>query len=77
MDKEEKKNRKNIKKMLASQLGVDVDDINDDDSLREDLHMNPVDLTDFNQKLISSRLDTEEIDFTQIETLSDLYEALI
>lgn len=77
MDKEEKKYKKAIKKLLVEHLGIEIEDVTDDDSLKEDLHMNPVDLTDFNQKLITAGYDTEKVDFSEIETLNDLYEILI
>lgn len=77
MNKEEEKIKKQIKRILAQFIGVDTDDINDDDSLKIDLHMNPVDLTDFNQKLIEAGFDTEALEFSEIETLNDLCEILI
>jgi acyl carrier protein len=76
MDKEEKQKRHLIKKTLAEHLGVEIDDINEEDNLKEDLHMNPVDLTDFSQKLSSAGLEVEDLDFVEIETVLDLFEAL-
>jgi acyl carrier protein len=65
-----------IKKILADQLGIDAEDIHNDDSLYEDLHMNPSEITDFTESLIEKDLATNNIDFTEIETVEDLLEML-
>ena len=57
-------------------MGLDVEDIEDDFSLIEDLHMKPTDLTDFAQILSKMNFETEDIDFTEIETFSDLVDWL-
>lgn len=77
MNSEDKKNKSIIKKLLAQHLGVESDDISEDDILKEDLHMGPVELTDFALKLSEKGFSTENIDFNEIETLEDLYEALL
>lgn len=77
MNKEETKIKKIIKRLLAECLGVESDDIKDDDSFKEELHMNPIVLTDFSQKLIENGYDTEAIDFSEIDDLENLYEVLL
>ena len=36
-----------VKEVLATQIGVEPDDIHEEDLLSEDLHMSPTDLSDF------------------------------
>jgi len=69
--------KEKILKLLADFLGIEPSDITDDDSLIEDLHMTPSDLTDFTEIMAKSGLDTASLDFTEIETVSDLYEKYI
>lgn len=76
MNKEEQTLQKKIKKILAELLGVEPEDINNFDSFKEDLHMGPVDLIDFLQSLKEIGLDSERIDFSEVETLEDLYELI-
>ena len=76
MDNDFNKTKDIVKKELASFLGTDPEDIEDDYSLTEDLHMKASDLTDFMQILTRMDYDTSEIDFTEIETFTDLVEAL-
>lgn len=66
-----------IKTLLANFLGVDKEDINDDDSLKEDLHMSPSDIVDFSQVLKENGAPLAEEDLEEIELVSDLYEKLI
>lgn len=63
-----------IIKLLADFLGVDPSDITEDDSLIEDLHMTPTDLTDFVEILKTSGIEANHSDMTEIETVGDLYE---
>lgn len=65
-----------VKKTLAEHLGLEVDDIKDEDSLSNDLHMGPTDLSALIEKLESERVDTTTISLTEIETVNDLIEAL-
>lgn len=65
-----------IKKELSEFLGIEPDDIEDDFSLAEDLHMKPTDLTDFMDKIGSMGYDTDSVDLPQVETFSDLIDAL-
>lgn len=66
-----------ITKLLADFLGVDTSDITPDDSLTEDLHMTPADLTDFMEVLTTSGIDTSKLNMAEIETLEDLHEKFI
>lgn len=66
--------REKITKLLADFLGVEPTDITEDDSLTEDLHMTPTDLVDFTDILEKSGIDTTGLDFTEVETVTDLYE---
>lgn len=76
MNKEYNDINKSVKTKLSEFLGVDVEDIEDDFSLSEELHMTPADLTDFIQILSEMKFNVENLDFSEIETFSDLIEAL-
>lgn len=65
-----------IKTLLAAHIGVESDDISQEDFLAEDLHMTPTDLTDFAQVLESAGFNTTKLDFRELETIGDLIEAL-
>lgn len=66
-----------IRESLAHYLGIEKDDLNDDDSLIHDLHMKPSDLSDFLETLQTNGVDTQDIDLTEIDTLGDLVESLV
>ncbi len=70
------KTKQKLKRELSDFLGIEPDDIDDEDSLTEGLHMTPTDLTDFMQILNMAGFDTENLDLTEIESFSDLAEAL-
>ncbi|MGA3292109.1 MAG: hypothetical protein ABSC49_03140 [Candidatus Microgenomates bacterium] len=76
MDSDFDKTKQIVKNELASFLGVDSGDIEDDFLLKEDLHMKASDLTDFMEVLTRMNLDTSGVDLTETETFSDLVEAL-
>jgi acyl carrier protein len=77
MKNEEAKTQKQIiKRILAEQLGIDVSDIENDDSLTHELHMDSADITDFFKSLQSQNIDTAKLDITLVDTLEDLFEAL-
>lgn len=76
MESEFNKTKEIVRKELASFLGVDPDDIEDDSSLTEDLHMKATDLTDFMDILIRMGMDTSTVDLNEAETFLDLIEAL-
>jgi len=65
-----------IKRLLAESLGVESEDISDDDSFSDDLHMSPAQLTDFIELLSGQGLETARIEITELETLQDLIETL-
>lgn len=72
MDTEYGKTKEKIKEELANYLGIDAEDIEDDTSLTEDLHMKASDLTDFSEILAGLSFDTSKLDLTEIETFSDI-----
>lgn len=76
MDNDFANTRQKIKRELADFLGVDMEDVEDESSLREDLHMNAANLTDFMEILTKAGYDTTSLDLTEVETFLDLVEAL-
>lgn len=67
------KNIKNgVLKLLSEHLGIEINDINDDDSLKEDLHMSATDLSDFVHTLIDKGFDIDLNCLNTIETVSEL-----
>ena len=76
MDAEFNKTKETVRRELSNFLGVDTEDIEDDSSLTEDLHMKATDLADFMEILTRMNMDTERVDLTETETFSDLLEAL-
>lgn len=64
-----------IKKLLAQHLGVEPEDIKDEDSFVVDLHMRATDLSDFFETLATS-VNTSGLDLTEIETVGELIESL-
>lgn len=76
MENEFNKTKETVRRELANFLGVDAEDIEDDSSLTEDLHMKASDLTDFMEILTRMDMETEGIDLTQTETFLELVEAL-
>ncbi len=76
MNREYNDLKESVKKILAGFLGIEPEDIEDDFSLTEDLHMKASDLTDFMQLLSSKNYDTESVDFSEVETFSELIDSL-
>ncbi len=76
MNKEYNEIKESVRKTLSDFLGIEPEDIEDDFSLTEHLHMKATDLTDFIEILNQKHFDTESIDFVEIETFSDLIDAL-
>lgn len=76
MDSDFNKTKNTVRQELASFLGVDTEDIEDDVSLTEDLHMKATDLTDFIEVLTRMGMETADIDLTTPETFLDLVETL-
>lgn len=63
-------------KLLAEHIGVEPEDVNEDDSFLEDLHMDPADFSDFIHVLEKSGFTVNSSDLTGIETVEDLIEVL-
>jgi len=76
MNKDYNEIKESVKRLLSDSLGIEPEDIEDDFSLTEDLHMKATDLTDFMQILAQKNFDTESIDFSEVETFSELIDAL-
>jgi acyl carrier protein len=66
-----------IKKLLSEYLGVEEEDINIDDSLRDDLHMSSSDLSDFAQVLSNHSFEINLSELAEIETLEELFDKII
>jgi len=77
MNKEENDLKNKVRSKLASYLGIEPEDVEDDFSLSEDLHMKPTDLTDFSLILEKMDFNPSKIDFTEIETFEDLIDELL
>lgn len=65
-----------LKKLLAQTIGVEPEDINDDDSFLTDLHMSASELSDFVHSLETEGFDISSVDLTATETVEDLLETL-
>ena len=57
---------------LAEHIGVETEDINLQDSLVEDLHLNIAEISDFLQELSKEGIEIEETKYKNIKTISDL-----
>lgn len=76
MESELNKTKEIVRQELANFLGVEKDDIEDESSLTEDLHMKSTDLTDFMEVVARMGMETTGIDLTETETFLDFVEAL-
>lgn len=76
MNKEYNDIKESTRKILAEFLGIEPEDVEDDYSLTEDLHMKATDLTDFTEILSKKGIISDSIDFTEIDTFTDLIEAI-
>lgn len=65
-----------VKEVLATQIGVEPDDINEEDLLGEDLHMSPADVSDFVSNLTTKGFDAKDLELTSIETVADVVDGL-
>jgi acyl carrier protein len=65
-----------VLKGLSDQLGLEPEDINDEDSIYQDLHMQASDISDFMERLQSLNIETGSVNLTEIETVTDLLDAL-
>jgi acyl carrier protein len=62
---------------IAEQIGVDIEDIDLEDSLIDDLHLNTAEITDILAKLSDQGLEVEESEFENIDTVSDLIDHIL
>ncbi len=76
MDEKEEKIKERIKAMIAEQIGVDVGDLNDDDSFSEDLHMSPAEFSDFLGSLSVLGVDAHSMEIPSTSTVEELIEAV-
>lgn len=68
--------RKELIQKLSLHLGLEEEDITEDDSLQEELHMSPADVYNFlTTNAISS--DPESLDLGSVESVSDLLDAVL
>jgi acyl carrier protein len=65
-----------VRETLAEHLGVEIDDIKDEDFFDEDLHLNFAELSDFVESLEGKNIDTHKLEISEIETVGDLIEQL-
>ena len=65
-----------IIKRLAEHIGVEPEDIDEDDAFLTDLHMNPMEMSDFVHSLTSLDLDVSHLNLAEIENIADLLEVL-
>ncbi len=64
-----------VLEVLANHIGVEKDDINEEDHLIHDLHMNPSDISDLLELLEEKGINTSKIDLSEIKSVADLIEA--
>jgi hypothetical protein len=76
VDNDFNKTKETVRRELANFLGIDSEDIEDDFSLTEDLHMKASDLTDFMEILTRMNFNTSDVDLTETETFTDFIENL-
>ncbi|GEM_PF-6180403 len=65
---------KKILDIIGEITGLEPEDINYDDFLREDLHMGLEEFTLLSEKLSTLGIDEDNLDFSQVQTVSDLIE---
>lgn len=65
-----------VKKLLTEHIGVGLEDIIDEDSFSEQLHMSPSDLVDFTKVLEKHGFNVDALDLTQVVSVGDLIEVL-
>lgn len=73
----EQKTKNLVINKLAEHIGVEADDINLDDFLDEDLHLNVAEISDFLQKLSEEGMEIEESKLENIDTVSDLIDEIL
>jgi len=62
---------------LAEHIGVETEDINLEDSLIDDLHLNIVEIGDFLHELSKEGIEIEDTEFENIETVSDIIDYIL
>jgi hypothetical protein len=65
-----------IKNQLAQHLGISDEDIDNDDDLKIDLHMNAAEISDFMQSLKNIGLSVDLSKISSTETVSELVETI-
>ena len=65
-----------ILKIIADHIGVEKDELNEEDFLDEDLHLNPSGIMDLAKAFEENDVDISSLNFSEIETISDIFEAL-
>ena len=65
-----------VKEVLADLIGVESEDIELEDSFRDDLHMSATDLSDFLKLLGDRGINIDKVDLTEITSVADLVETL-
>lgn len=63
-----------VKKRLSEYLGVDTEDISEEDFLKDDLHMNSAEISDFLHILDGAGLNINLANISAIESVGDLIE---
>lgn len=64
-----------VKNLLAQHIGVEVEDIKNEDLLSEDLHMSATDISDFLEILENEGVNVSKINLEEIESVEELIEA--
>jgi len=67
---------KKVKKIISEFLGIEEDDIQNDDFLTDDLHMTPADLSELKQTIEEEEISSTNLDFTKINSVEELIEEL-
>ena len=77
MEIEFEKQKSQIKALLATYLGIEPSDIDDNDTLVNELHMGPTDFTDFGGILEENGFDLTKVDYEEIETFIEYVESIV
>ena len=77
MSDTETKIKKLVIGKLAEQIGVEAEDIDLEDSLFEDLHLNTAEVSDFLAKLSNDGIEIEESEFDTVDSVSDLIDHIL
>ena len=65
-----------VKNLLAEYLGVNPEDIDNEDSFESDMHISHSDFSDFIRLLAENGFNTTNLDITEIDTFSELVDNL-